>query len=117
MIKTTMEDCAMVYDEVGWGDITFHDTEFCKQLIKNKTHDIYQVEFLNIERVITIRFNDDTTYWFRDIDLDLLNFLCKWPEFYIPVKRFFIKGHNPMSFSVSQYPLLAAVLLGNNNQH
>ena len=121
MIKIINEDTVVVYDEIGWGDTVFHTTDILKDLIANHINLIYSIEFMSIERVIVIRIDSksgyplEIDYWFRDIDPDLLNFLCQNPKLRAPVKRFFIRGRFP-SFSVEKYPLLAATLLGNNNE-
>src|SRR5271154_3476989 len=105
------EDDVVVFDEIGWGNIKFNTNDFAKDLLANHSHLIYQIDFLSFEHVIVIRtlkedaYGSSIDYWFRDVDADLLDFFCLSPRFYIPIKRFFIRGRF-LAFSVEKYPLL-----------
>lgn len=119
MITILNEDGIFVFDEFGWGDKMFHGHDVAKDLITNQIDQVVRVEFYSGEKVIVIHTEAKkmgTDYWFRDIDADLLNFLCQIPKFRNSVRRFFMRG-GYSSFSVEKYPLLAAVLLGNNNEY
>jgi len=110
-----------VYDEIGWGDTAFYENDIASYLITYHMKFIYKVEFYSVEKVICIRINLghgklELDYWFRDITPNLLNTFCQIPKFRGPVKRFFMcSGFK--SFNVEKNPLLAATLLGNNNEY
>jgi hypothetical protein len=128
MIKTKSVHHTVIFDEVGCDHVNFEKFDVAKDLITNYIECIHLIEFFSVEKIIifnTRRFDEAAilngppvlnSHWFRNIDNDFLNFLCNTPELRNPVKHFFIhaKFH---SFSVEKYPLLAAVLLGNNNEH
>jgi len=128
MITIVNEDSVVVYDEIGWGATVFHSPDIAKNLFNTRLDRIRKVEFLSAEKVVSITLEDDgfnnirgattvnVNYWFYHIDPDFLNFLCAIPQFRPYVKHFFIHAGFG-SFSVSNYPLLAATLLGNNNEY
>ena len=122
MITIINEDNVVCFDEIGWGDTIFRGLDLAKDLFANHLSAIRRVEFISVDRVIVVRLEKEQNhrfmeidYWFHDIDFDFLNFICHIPKFRIPVKRFFIRARYS-SFSTQDYPMLAATLLGNNNE-
>jgi hypothetical protein len=128
MIRIVNEDNVFVFDEIGWGNTQFNSHTLIKTIVTDHFDSITQIEFYSQHNVICIRtINPNefdllrwsssgvSDYWFRDINADLLNFLCKVPKFRRAVQRFFVNAEFP-AFPVEKYPLLAAVLLGDNSQ-
>ena len=112
------DDEVYVFDEIGWGDTAFSKLDVMKTLLVENLHSIQRIEFFNTEKVICFRIEDkgiQLDHWFHDIDADILDFMCQKREFRVAVRRFFIKSGLP-AFSVDKYPLLAATILGNNNE-
>lgn len=113
----TNQRSVVIFDETGWGNTVFSSIEIFKNLLDGYQSSISRIEFLNIERGIIVYVTTSATsceYYCFHGDLGLLNFLCRYPKFYKAVKEFFMTGTRPV-FSASQYPFLAAVILGDNN--